>query len=163
MIDDEDDLQRIDSHYRQQRLVWFLSLAWLVPFLLPAILVWVLGIANPLSEPMIAIFRNYSVITLSFLGGIRWGHSLLQSQDEVSPIDLYSIPFSVIPAMLAWATMFLDTTLALSILLIAYCAHGAWDSISAQLNKLPAWFALVRMYLTGVVAIAHAALILAIA
>lgn len=157
---DDEDIYRKDQQIKQQKLVWFLSLTGLVPFVLPALLVWVLGVGNPLSDPLIAMFRNYSVVILSFLGGIRWGHALLHKEDEHSQVDLSSVFISVLPSLLAWATMFLDTTLALSILLLAFCAQGAWDSFSAQVKKFPDWFVPIRMVLTCVVALTHAAMIL---
>ncbi|MGB7285300.1 MAG: DUF3429 domain-containing protein [Salaquimonas sp.] len=160
MMDDDDDRQRQLLLEKQESLVWFLSLAGLIPFILPVALILLLGVSNPLADPMIALFRNYSVIILSFLGGIRWGHALTRMGDETSPIDQSSIIFSVVPSLLAWTTMFLGTNLALPILLLAFCAQGAWDSFSAQSGNLPKWFSPVRMTLTIVVALAHMAVML---
>jgi hypothetical protein len=120
----------------------------------------VLGINNPLAEPAIVIFRNYSVVILSFLGGIRWGHALLRHHDERTEIDLRSILLSVVPSLIAWASMFFSTSPALGILLLAFCAQGAWDSFSSYFGLLPKWFTPVRMTLTLFVVICHIAVFL---
>lgn len=145
---------------RQIRLVWILSLAGLIPFVASILVVLVLGMKNPLSEPAIEIFRNYSVVILSFLGGIRWGHALLRRYDERTAIETRSILFSVVPSLVAWSSMFFDNTLALGVLILAYSAQGAWDSFASHLGRLPKWFGSVRMIVTGLVVTCHIVLFL---
>ena len=159
---DELDIRRLDSFSRQKRFAWGLGLSGLVPFLACAIVVVALGVENPLSLPAIEIFRNYSVVILSFLGGIRWGHALLRAGDEASKPESMVLCLSMLPPLLGWATMFLEAIPAVGILLVAFCAQGAWDSLSANANRLPKWFSPLRIVLTLAVAAAHIAIFLAL-
>lgn len=156
MDDYEEELARKDQLIRHRQHVWMLSLAGFIPFGLAALLLALLGTQNALADPLVAIFRAWSVIILTFLGGIRWGHALPRSDEDVTPADTTTLWLSVAPALAAWATMFAGDQLAISLLLILFCAQGAWDSFSAHADRLPAWFAPVRMTLTGLVAFAHA-------
>ena len=153
--DNEYRIARRALFARQRRLVWILSLGGLIPFFACALVLLALGITNPVADPAIAIFRNYSVVILSFLGGIRWGHAILNSHDEDSNIQLGPISISVVPALIAWTTMFLSNAPALALLLLAYCLQGVWDSFSAHLDTLPKWFGTVRIVLTACVAVSH--------
>ncbi len=153
--EETDDPRRIVQLDRLKKLAWLLGLFGLVPFVICALMALVLGTNSPLVEPLITIFRNYSVVILSFLGGIRWGHALLRKHDDQSLVDNRVIFFSVVPALTAWATMFFQTTPAIAILLLAFCAQGAWDSIAAHSGGLPKWMAPLRIVLTVVVALCH--------
>ena len=117
--DNEYRIARRALFARQRRLVWVLSLGGLIPFFACVLVLLALGITNPVADPAIAIFRNYSVVILSFLGGIRWGHAILHSHDEGSNIQLAPLSISVVPALIAWATMFLSNAPALALLLLA--------------------------------------------
>ena len=161
--DDEFRIARRAQFARQRRMVWLLSLGGLIPFVACALVLLVLGITNPVADPAVVIFRNYSVVILSFLGGIRWGHAILHSQDETSIIQLGSVPASIVPALVAWATMFLPSAPALALLLLAYCLQGVWDSFSAHLDVLPKWFGTVRIVLTACVAVSHIVVFLLLA
>ncbi len=152
---DDLDIRRLDKFARQKRLAWILGLGGLVPFIACAMVILVLGPQNPLTSPAVEIFRTYSVVILSFLGGIRWGHALLRVEDDITDPEAIVLVFSVIPSLVAWGTLFLNPTLAVGVLLVAFCAQGAWDSLSSNADKLPKWFAPLRMLLTLVVAAAH--------
>lgn len=152
---DDLDIGRLDNLARQKRFAWVLGLGGLIPFVACAIVILFLGSQNPLTAPAVEIFRTYSVVILSFLGGIRWGHALLRAEDEITNPEAIVLVLSVIPSLVAWGTLFVDAPLAIGVLLVAFCAQGAWDSLSANADKLPKWFAPLRMLLTLVVAAAH--------
>lgn len=151
----EDDIFRKDQFARQKKFAWILGLSGLVPFVACALVLLILGMDNPLSEPVVSVFRAYSVVILSFLGGIRWGHALIRANDEISAHQISPLIGSVIPSLIAWMTVFFSNEPALAILLLAFCAQGAWDSLSANVAQLPKWFAPLRMVLTAIVAATH--------
>lgn len=157
---DEMDIERLDSFSRQRRFAWALGLAGLIPFGACALVVLALGAQNPLAAPTVEIFRNYAVVILSFLGGIRWGHALLRTADDHTAPESWTLVISVIPPLIAWSSMFLDAVPAIGLLLVAFCAQGAWDSLSANAGRLPNWFTPLRMILTLSVAAAHIAVFL---
>jgi len=159
---DETDIMRLDMQARQRAFAWVLGLCGLIPFVACAIVLLALGTANPLAEPAVSIFRNYAVVILSFLGGIRWGHAILPTSDDITPAETWILVGSVISSLVAWASMFLDNINALGLLLLAFCAQGAWDSLSANSGKLPKWFAPLRIVLTTCVVACHIAVFLAL-
>ena len=140
----------------RRRLAYALGIAGLLPFAACTLLLLVLGRHNALSSPVIEVFTSYSLAVLSFLGGIRWGYALLPARDEETPVHSRLLVWSALPPLIAWATVFMSRPAALAVLLIAYCAQGAWDSFSAHSGGLPRWIAPLRILLTMAVAICHA-------
>ena len=138
-----------------QRRAWYLALAGLVPFVFLALLLLVFGRENPLTSPVAEVFRAYSIVILSFLGGIRWGYSLAPADEETRPEPGWSLLLSVVPSLAGWVLFLPPVGLAIPLLLVAFCAQGAWDSFSAARGHLPAWFASLRIVLTIAVAACH--------
>ena len=133
------------------RTAWLLSLAGYLPFLVLAIGM-VLSGRNGVWFVLFAdAFKTWSAIILSFLGGIRWGMALRETQVSVSRLI-----FSVAGAIAGWISLFLPDALCLMVLLVAYCGQGAWDSFSIHAGQAPAWFARLRITLTLLVAASHA-------
>jgi Protein of unknown function (DUF3429) len=129
----------------KERMAKRLSLAGVAPFaLLAALLVW----SNP-GEPgwdgTVTALRGYAIIILSFVAGVRWGAAL---QSDKAP-RMFAL--SVVPALIAWGTVFLAPIVALAILAMAFAAHGAWDVIAAQNGEIPAWYGELRMRITVLV------------
>lgn len=122
-----------------------LALAGFAPFAL--CLLWLLG-TEP-SEPnwhvALLAMRAYSIAILSFLGGVRWGVAF--AEDHAARAFWHS----VVPALLAWATIFMQPVLALAILAMSFAGQGAWDVLSAQSGTLPGWYGKIRMKLTFMV------------
>ncbi len=133
-----------------KKTAWVLALAGFAPFAFLALALLFFGRTSALHGLLLDAFRTYSAIILSFLGGIRWGMALREE-----PVDYRSLAFSVVPSLTGWFALFLPDTVGLPVLLVAYCAQGAWDSISIHAGKAPAWFASVRIVLTLLVAFAH--------
>ena len=65
----------------------------------------------------------------------------------------YAMVWPVLPAIFGWVALFLPQAGAVLGLLVAYCAMGAWDSLSAQAGAAPAWFGHLRILLTLAVAV----------
>ncbi len=134
----------------ERRTAWLLALAGFAPFAFLALALLVSGTTSAFHGLFLDAFRTYSAIILSFLGGIRWGMAL---RDD--PVDHVSLGFSVVPSLAGWFALFLPASLGVPVLLVAYCAQGAWDSVSIHSGKAPAWFAELRIWLTLLVAFAH--------
>lgn len=135
---------------KARQIAWMLALAGFAPFAFLALALLFSGKTSPLHTLFLDGFRTYSAIILSFLGGIRWGMAL---RDD--PVDHRSMAISVAPSIVGWLALFLAAPIGLPILLVAYCAQGAWDSFSIHAGKAPAWFAGLRITLTLLVALAH--------
>lgn len=133
-----------------RRLAWTLALAGFLPFLLTAGGLLLLGKTNALHPVLADAFRTYGAVILSFLGGIRWGLAL-----NGKPVPAADLAFSVIPAIAAWISLFLAPAVSVAVLLLGFCAQGAWDSLSIHAGMAPAWFAKLRITLTLMVALAH--------
>ena len=146
-----------NNNENTRKQAWFLSLAGFIPFGVLAIVLLVLGRDHPLFDAVFDIFKVWSVIILSFLGGIRWGFALADQ-----PFDLNSLWLSVVGSILGWFALFLPDMYTMLTLLILFCAHGAWDSFYINSGKAPPWFASIRIVLTFLVAAAHIMLILAL-
>lgn len=150
-----------------KKTAYLLGLAGLVPFAACAIIIVASGAEGALTSPAAQVFLTYSIAILSFLGGIRWGHALYRESQvpsaEHSAGGAVVLAASVLPPLVAWSTVFMTLPVALAVLLLAYCGQGAWDSFSAHGNGLPRWFAPLRMILTLVVALCHAAVFLVLA
>jgi len=157
-MNDEVPSEEFATFQRHRQLCWIMALAGALPFIIPAAIGVVLGAGNPLTPSLLEVFRTYSVVILSFLGGIRWGHALVYQRDEKLRIANASMLISVVPALVAWGTVFLDNRASLAVLILAYAAQGAWDSLSANAGKLPNWFANLRMVLTFIVVACHLAI-----
>ena len=122
-----------------------LAMAGFAPFAL--CLFWLLGIepSEPNWQLALTAMRAYAIAILSFLGGVRWGAAL--GEDGAARTFWHSI----VPAMLAWATVFMQPVLALAILAMTFAGLGAWDVLSAQRGALPGWYGMIRMKLTFMV------------
>lgn len=140
---------------KNRQMAWYLSIIGLVPFVLIAITISLLKSSNAAIDPIFAIFRTYSALMLSFLGGIRWGY-IMREDNEF--IETKSLIFSVLPALLAWLALLTPqefAPLTLLVFLIAFCAHGAWDSFAGNSDKLPLWYSALRIKMTLAVAVCH--------
>ncbi|MBO6717637.1 MAG: DUF3429 domain-containing protein [Rhizobiaceae bacterium] len=117
--------------------------------LLPAILLalWLFGIPDnhPWRPTTIALLAGYAAVVLSFLGGIRWGIALSEPDETASR----AFAISVLPALGGWGALFVPPPYTFVLLAVAFAAHGAWDTLTAQRGKMPDWFARLRMQLTA--------------
>lgn len=131
-----------------------LGLAGFVP--LAILSVWLCAIApdHPWRQATIALLTGYAALTLSFLGGIRWGIAMLSGSGE----RRRDLIFSAVPPLAGWIALMAEPPLVFVFLAVAFAAQGAWDSLTLPPGSAPDWFRRTRMQLT---ALAVAALILA--
>jgi len=117
----------------------YLSLAGLIPF-----------VAVPLSMaiqgtyyPELAFAQiTYGAVTVSFLGGMRWGFAL----PEASPAkpDWLNLANSTVPPLFAWqALLFQDTTRGAVMLVMALGIALHYDI--SLLPTYPGWFKVLRV------------------
>lgn len=134
----------------KRKLSWVLSLAGFLPMIGLAGSIYLLGSDHVLSPSLTQLFKTWSIIVLSFLGGIRWGMAMTNSEE--SPWVLFG---TIVPCAIGWMTLFMDEPLSFLILLVAYSAQGAWDSLSINSGAAPKWFGRIRIWLTLLVVSAH--------
>lgn len=137
---------------------WLLALAGVVPFALLAASIVAVDTANPLRLMLVDGFRTYSAVILAFLGGIRWGAVLVGT-----PPRQHVFLIAVLPVTLAWSALFLPVILGITLLLFAFCAQGAWDSVTFHASGETVWFARLRILMTLLAAAAHLVVLLALA
>lgn len=131
---------------RVPRGVWPLAASGLIPFAVCDAIV----LFGPAArhEQAVAVFVAYAALTLSFLGGIRWGAELVRAPDAPS---LQQLALGAAPSLVAWLALWpgLDPRLALGIVLSGGMGQLAWDVIGGQQGRLPPWNATVRFAMTG--------------
>lgn len=121
-----------------------LALAGFIPFAVLSL--WLYGIApdHPWRQGTITLLTGYSAVTLSFLGGIRWGIALLGRSGERQR-DLL---LSAVAPLSGWAALSIKPPLVFVLLAVAFAAQGAWDSLTLPPGAAPDWFRRVRVQLT---------------
>jgi hypothetical protein len=97
---------------------------------------------------------GYGAVILSFLGGIRWGAALNESN---AVVQSFGLAMSVIPSLIGWAALLYFAVRAqpiapLTLLIAGFIAQGLWDLVGARRGALPRWFARLRLPLTVLVA-----------
>jgi len=145
------------SNTKTKNLAWVLSLGGFIPFGTLGVALYVLGSVHELFPTLFDIFKVWSVIILSFLGGIRWGFAIANEPDEDTNLFL-----SVIPSILAWFAILLPDAYTIMILLVLFAVHGVWDSFYINLGRVAPWFGKIRITLTFLVVAAHILVLFAI-
>jgi len=150
---------------------WSLSLAGFLPFACLALLIIVSAGTHPLGSLFVDMFKIWSALILSFLGGIRWGAAIsnvpsnleLIETDQQANVNGSQLVCSVIPSIIALLALLLPSAYCIAVLMLCFCAQGAWDSISALRGDLPKWMGKLRIVLTILVVITHALVFLSLA
>ena len=144
-----------DNPVRGRRTTWVLSLVAAAPMVALAILLVSTDRGNAIFLPLLEAFKMVSALSLSFLGGIRWG-ILLRGQ----PLKPLVLAATLIPAIVGWASLLLSGPIAVGVLLLAVCGMGAWDSFYWHNSTTLHWYAKVRTIMTLLAALAHMAVLL---
>ncbi len=145
-------------NFKTANLAWALSLAGFIPFAVLAPSLYLMGVSNELFASFFDVFKVWSALILSFLGGIRWGFAIANE-----PFENRNLLISVVPSILAWFVLLLPDAYTILALLILFCLHGAWDSFYINEGKVPPWFGKIRITLTFLVVVAHIIVLFAIA
>lgn len=136
------------------RIGRMLTYAGLIPFVLLAL--WLYGVAadHPWRQGTITLLTGYGAVTLSFLGGIRWGLAILTGEQR------RDVMLSVVPPLIGWMALIASPPLVFVLLAVAFAAQGAWDSLTLPPGAAPDWFRRARIHMT---ILAVAAMLLAFA
>ncbi|MBT8471647.1 MAG: DUF3429 domain-containing protein [Marinicaulis sp.] len=86
----------------------------------------------------------YSVIILSFLGGVHWGVALVGSDDGVSN----RFTFAILPSLAAWAVFLMPFEAAF--VHLAFCFLAFW-LVERYLYKISSRYQRLRNILTAIV------------
>ena len=95
----------------------------------------------------------YGAVILSFLGGIHWGLAMAGlGQPKPGSVSARRLSFSVAPALVGWAALFLPTPLELAVLAAAFAGMLLFDLKACQKREVPPWYPKLRVPLTIAVA-----------
>lgn len=94
-------------------------------------------------------FAGYSVVILSFLGGVRWGRALAARAGAAEYAR------AVLPSLVGWVALALPVASALPLLAAAF-ALAWWSDGPGDAMAAPAWFRRLRAGLSASVISAHA-------
>jgi hypothetical protein len=136
--------QTLQASTRATGNVWLLATSGWLPFLTCLALVRT-NVVPPAQA--VSAFIAYAALTLSFLGGARWGAELVQSPNAPSPMRLAA---AATPSVVGLAALLPYLTQQQSIILLMLCgfAQLAWDVSASKRGEMPAWNARVRTVLT---------------
>ncbi|HWP20347.1 MAG TPA: DUF3429 domain-containing protein [Burkholderiaceae bacterium] len=116
--------------------------AGLLPFVLGAVLVWLVHAeAQPYASLMLA---GYGAVVLSFLGGIHWGLGFRQRVPSPAPYV-----WGTIPALVAWVAVVMPPYAGLVVLGVMLIVCYLVDRRAYPRHGLSAWLTL-RFRLTAV-------------
>ncbi|NXU59624.1 TMM69 protein, partial [Turnix velox] len=116
-----------------------LSLAGLVPFVCAPLTMAIQGTFYP---QLAYALVTYGAVTVSFLGGMRWGFAL--PEDSPAKPDWLNLANSTVPPLLAWqALLFQDVTHGAIALVLALGVAIHYDV--ALLPPYPRWFKVLRV------------------
>ena len=142
---------------QSRRTEWLLSIAAFAPMAMLAIMLVVTARSNASFLPLLDAFKTFSAITLSFLGGMRWGGAL--HDNDTKPYVLFA---TMVPAAIGWGSLFVPDAAGIGILLLAICAMGAWDSFALNAKDGTRWYASIRTVMTLAMALAHIGVLLVV-
>lgn len=136
------------------RAAFRLGMLGALPFLVLSL--WLAGSAGDHAwrPSTIVLLTQYAAVVLSFLGGIRWGLAMRQP----GPTRTLDMAMTVLPPLVAWASLSVPLPYTFAVLAAAFAAHGAWDAFAVHAGAAPGWYGRLRGMLT---AVAVAALVLA--
>ena len=121
------------------------SLSGLLPFLVCiALAAWV----PTLREAAVHTFLVYAALTLTFLGGSRWGAELVRAPKAP---QLGRLIASAAPSVVALVSLLPQSPprVALGLLMLSSITQLAWDVDSSRRGLLPAWNATLRTVMTA--------------
>jgi hypothetical protein len=124
------------------RAIWLISLSGLMPFLTCLVLAY--GVPA-YAESAKTVFLVYSALTLTFLGGARWGAELVRAPERP---DLLRLVLSAVPSVLG---MF-------GLLLLSSAGQLVWDVQASRAGLLPSWNGRVRTVMTALGTVCTAAM-----
>ena len=129
------------------RTFWLISASGLAPFLVCLAIAYGTPDVSALHDAAIRTFLVYAALTLSFLGGARWGAELARSPDAP---NLWRLVAAATPSVVGLAALLPQAPLkaALGLLMLSGGIQLAWDVAASRDGLLPPWNARVRTVMT---------------
>jgi len=129
------------------RTFWLISASGLAPFFVCLAIAYGTPDVSALHDAAVKTFLVYAALTLSFLGGARWGAELARSPDAP---NLRRMVAAAMPTVVGLAALLPQTPLkvALGLLILSGGIQLAWDVAASRSGLLPAWNARVRTVMT---------------
>jgi hypothetical protein len=127
-----------------------LGVAGLVPFVAAAIQIataWPLG--PRMTGPALFHLGAYGACILSFMGGVQWGLAVAAGAEGADAARRYGA--SVVPALIAWAGLYLGAQTGLLLLALGFAVLLAYDLVAVTRREAPRWYGRLRIGLTVVV------------
>ena len=124
-----------------------LGLAGLAPFIGLAALAL---LAPGLRDATLRALLGYGAVILSFVGALHWGYAVRRDARGWAAWIQYG--WSVVPALMAWATVLLPMHAGLRVQAAALVACLLVDHAMARADPVPAWLLRLRALLTAVAA-----------
>ena len=139
----------LEPSFRNHRLPLALGVAGVLPLMACALWVW-FGAAAQGGMALKAI-TTYAAVVLGFLGGVQWGTGLaVHTAAPQSARNLFLL--SVVPAVLAWGMLFIDSAGArLIVAMVLFAFVWLIDALLFLQQLIPAWFFRLRSVVTPLV------------
>jgi len=137
----------MNKHFLNKRLAHQLGFAGLIPFVLLALACWLVR-----SDALPAFFNAqevYAIVTLSFLGGIHWGATIVSAELSANQTKK-ALGWSVMPTVIACLAT-ISGSFRFAILIAGFIASYQVDKRIYVWYCLPVWFIRLRFILTSVV------------
>ncbi len=124
--------------------IWLISLTGLVPFLTCLVLVYQHG---EYAEAAKVVFLMYTGLTLSFLGGARWGAELVRAPHAPNLVRLVMAAMPSIVGLLAMVPQ-VDLRVGYGMVVLSSLLQLAWDASASRAGLLPPWNGRLRTVMT---------------
>ena len=134
-----------------------LSLISVAPMVVLAVMLIFTNRDNAIFLPLLDAFKTYSAVSLSFLGGMRWGLFLFNKKQ-----NKLEMAATLLPAAIGWISLFLPDPIAIGLLLLAICAMGAWDNFYWYRQASFQWYGRIRIIYTLIAAISHVSVLMVV-
>lgn len=124
--------------------MWWLATSGWLPFL--TCLALVRSDVVP-AEQVVQAFIVYAALTLSFLGGARWGAELVRAPNAPNAGRMVA---AALPSVVGLAALlpYLTPRHSIELLMLCSAAQLSWDLAASRDGLLPAWNARLRAVLT---------------
>lgn len=129
------------------RTFWLISASGLAPFIVCLAIAYGRPDVRELHDAAIRTFLVYAALTLSFLGGARWGAELTRAPNDP---NLWRMLAAATPSVVGLAALLPQTPqkAALGLLMLSGGIQLAWDVAASRDGLLPPWNARVRTVMT---------------
>jgi hypothetical protein len=149
----EDGARLATSGHAIPQAALALGVAGLVPFVAAAVQIataWPLG--PRMTGPALFHLGAYGACILSFMGGVQWGLTVASRAEGTDAARRYGA--SVLPALIAWAGLYMGAQSGLLLLALGFAVLLAYDLLAVSRQEAPLWYGRLRAGLTAVVLLA---------